>query len=495
MIALSEHRVVRIAVLCALYVAQGIPFGFLTVTLAATLVEGGSDTKEIATVFALGTLPWAFKWVWGPFVDRFGSTRFGRRRPWILAAQAGMVGSLVGMWAIPDPTTALGVLGTLIVVHNVFNSLQDVCVDALAIDLLPPGDRGKASGLMYGAKYLGTAIGGAGLSILAFRLGIHAAFAAMVILVAGIALLPLLTVERPGERLWPGGSPDREAPTDGESSPAAVRPPASVAALLLTLVQSFGNRAAIVTGVVALIATGASGLLGPFAAVLFVGDLGWTQEQYGAATGGAAVIAGLAGSVGGGFLADLLGPRRIIALASGLLGVLLLIAGLQVIPSSLRDVLPGSVGSDPIVASASAADESPRRGLEANELDEPPTATEGGSERESETGSSPLPPRHGTYLAYFMVEALLIGAINAAFFAVCFGLCRPEVAATQFTAYMALMNLGMAGLQYSAGILEPHVGVSEAWSIGAGIQFLVIVLLPLTLATTPITVVGRRGTA
>ncbi|MEE2972287.1 MAG: hypothetical protein VX672_04105, partial [Planctomycetota bacterium] len=65
---------------------------------------------------------------------------------------------------------------------------------------------------------------------------------------------------------------------------------------------------------------------------------------------------------------------------------------------------------------------------------------------------------------------------------------------TQFTAYMALMNLGMAGLQYSAGILEPHVGVSEAWSIGAGLQFLVIVLLPLTLATTRITGVGRNGT-
>mgnify|MGYP002007330784 CR=1 FL=1 len=91
MIALSEHRLIRIVVLCALYVAQGVPYGFLTVTLAAALVEGGLDAGEIGGIFALGTLPWAFKWVWGPFVDRFGNSRFGRRRPWILAAQAGTV--------------------------------------------------------------------------------------------------------------------------------------------------------------------------------------------------------------------------------------------------------------------------------------------------------------------------------------------------------------------------------------------------------------------
>ena len=171
MIALSEHRIVRIVVLCVLYVAQGIPFGFLTVTLAAALAAEGLSVGQIGRIFALGTIPWAFKWIWGPFVDRFGSARFGRRRPWILAAQTGMLLTLLGMWFIPDPTSQLALLGGLVVAHNVFNSLQDVCVDALAVDLLPPRDRGKASGLMYGSKYFGTAIGGAGLTLLIDALG------------------------------------------------------------------------------------------------------------------------------------------------------------------------------------------------------------------------------------------------------------------------------------------------------------------------------------
>ncbi len=170
-LALSEHRIIRIVVLCALYVAQGVPFGFLTVTLAAAMAASGAETEAIASVFALGTLPWALKWVWGPFVDRFGNSRLGRRRPWILVAQAGMIGTLVAMAMMPDPVADLQTLGTLVLLHNIFNSLQDVCVDAMAIDLLPPEDRGKASGLMYGAKYGGTAIGGGGLSIIAGSAG------------------------------------------------------------------------------------------------------------------------------------------------------------------------------------------------------------------------------------------------------------------------------------------------------------------------------------
>ena len=43
----------------------------------------------------------------------------------------------------------------MIFLHNVFNSLQDVSVDALAVDLLPEDERGKANGLMFGSKYLG----------------------------------------------------------------------------------------------------------------------------------------------------------------------------------------------------------------------------------------------------------------------------------------------------------------------------------------------------
>ena len=431
-LALSEHRVLRLVVLCALYVAQGVPFGFLTVTLAAAMAANGAETEAIASVFALGTIPWAFKWVWGPFVDRFGNSRWGRRRPWILVAQAGMIGTLVAMAMMPDPVADLQTLGTLVVLHNIFNSLQDVCVDAMAIDLLPPEDRGKASGLMYGAKYGGTAIGGGGLSILAGLGGMPIAYVGMIAVIGGIALLPLLTVEKPGDLRFPWSTPNEPpvVPPAGEPTPDLDARPRSTIALLKDLGGAFTVPAAIVTAVVALLATAASGLLSPIATNLFVADLGWSQEEYGAATGGAAVFAGLGGAVLGGFLADLVGPRRIFAFCSLILAALFAVFGLGDVFWENRTLV-------------------------------------------------------WTYLIF---ESALAGCLNAAFFAICFGVCRPSIAATQFTAYMALMNLGVSGVYLLSGPLEERFGVQTTYLIAAAIQFSVVLLVPLTL-------VIRRKTA
>ena len=430
-LALSEHRVLRLVVLCALYVAQGVPFGFLTVTLAAAMAASGAETEAIASVFALGTIPWAFKWVWGPFVDRFGNSRWGRRRPWILVAQAGMIGTLIAMAMMPDPVADLRTLGTLVVLHNIFNSLQDVCVDAMAIDLLPPEDRGKASGLMYGAKYGGTAIGGGGLSILAGLGGMPIAYVGMIAVIGGIALLPLLTVEKPGDLLFPwstrAGGPRSGPPADLPAAKVAGAEAhaRSTATLLRDFAGAFTVPAAIATAVVALLATAASGLLSPIATNLFVGELGWSQEEYGAATGGAAVLAGLAGAVLGGFLADLVGPRRIFAICSLTLACLFGVFGL---------------------------------------------------------GDGFWNDRTLVWI-YLIFESALAGCLNAAFFAICFGVCRPSIAATQFTAYMALMNLGVSGVYLLSGPLEIRFGVQGTYLIGALIQFSVVLLVPLTLVS------------
>ena len=211
---------------------------------------------------------------------------------------------------------------------------------------------------------------------------------------------------------------------DADTAAVERATPRSVAETIRELRLAFSNRASLVTALVALLVTTASGLLAPVASVLFVGELGWSETEYGAATGGAAVFAGLAGSIGGGFIADLLGPRRVVATASILLAIVLTTFGLQLesIGEASRSVL----------------------------------------------------------WIYLIVEAALLGCLNAAFFAVCFGVCRPAVAATQFTAYMAMANLGVAGAQAMAGRTEVAIGLMGMWLLGAAIQGVVALLIPLT---------------
>ena len=65
--------------------AQGMPFGFVTGTLAAYLASKGYSIAEVAGVTLMAQLPWTFKFIWGPIIDRFDFARhaLGRRRPWI----------------------------------------------------------------------------------------------------------------------------------------------------------------------------------------------------------------------------------------------------------------------------------------------------------------------------------------------------------------------------------------------------------------------------
>ena len=77
----------RLAAFFALYVAEGIPQGFAAVAVAAELRRQGAQPAEIGAFVAAFYLPWALKWVFGPFIDVFRSRRFGHRRGWILLLQ------------------------------------------------------------------------------------------------------------------------------------------------------------------------------------------------------------------------------------------------------------------------------------------------------------------------------------------------------------------------------------------------------------------------
>ena len=189
--------------LCALYTAQGIPSGFISFTLIAFLAERGYSAAAIGNMLFWVYLPWVFKFLWGPFVDNYHYLPMGRRRPWILGAQTGMVLTVFIIVFVPDIETKITLLTFLLFFHNMFASLQDVAVDGLAVDILSPEEFGKINGFMFGAKRFGTMIGGAGIGYFIGSLGIQGGLFLMVPMLLMIMCLPLFIRERPGEKLNP----------------------------------------------------------------------------------------------------------------------------------------------------------------------------------------------------------------------------------------------------------------------------------------------------
>jgi len=183
----------------ALYVAQGIPFGFVTVAIPiylATRVDQGSISSLVAAVL----LPWSLKWIVAPIIDRVPIGRFGRRRPWILIGQLGMGGTLVGLIGV-DPVAGRDTFIALLLAHNGFAALQDIAVDAWAVDIVPEEDRGAVQSVMFTGKYLGIALGGAPLSwmIRHHGFGAVAAVQAIVILAIGALVVAAGNREAAGE--------------------------------------------------------------------------------------------------------------------------------------------------------------------------------------------------------------------------------------------------------------------------------------------------------
>ncbi len=393
-INLTNSPKLRIVTLCALYFAQGMPFGFVTVTLVAYLSHHGLGVGAVGQLTALSTLPWSFKWIWGPLIDRYGSRSMGRRRPWILLAQSLMAVTIAAMIAIPDLTTDFVMLSWFVFLHNVFGSMQDVAVDALAVDLLEEQERGKANGLMYGASYFGTAVGGAGLGLVLAVAGIRTAMLVQVSILLGIMLFPLLLRERAGERLLPW--------TRGRTmTNVETRAPQSLWDLLRDLGRAFALRSTLLGGLLALTVKVGLGVSVAVTAVYFIQRLHWTQTEYTNVVGGGAVLLGLATSVAGGFIADRFGARRVAVLASLALGLLWVTFALL----------------------------------------------------------HPAWDRRWLGIAFLYAQEMLAALLTVSLFSLFMGIAWPVVAATQFTAYMALMNLSNTFGAWSAGLLSEHLSV------------------------------------
>ncbi len=205
---LAESARMRYASCSAMYFAQGIPYGLMNIAIPAWLASQGVGAGQISSFLAVIILPWAFKLLSGPLMDRYQFLSMGRRRPWVLGAQLGMTLSFFGLVLIDNPAEQVGLLMAIGLLINVFAATQDVAVDGMAIEVTPVDEQGRLNGFMVFGKAIGWAVTSAvtGTMLVTFGLGVTAIAAAAV--QAFILLGFMLTLERRGERRLPWTSGD-----------------------------------------------------------------------------------------------------------------------------------------------------------------------------------------------------------------------------------------------------------------------------------------------
>ena len=306
---LVESYRARVLTLCALYVAQGIPWGFITVTFVTYLAVEGVAAGQLAFLLTLGTLPWSVKFLWGPIIDRFQFPEMGKRRPWILIAQSGMIVVLSSMLLIPNMSSNVTVVGVMFLVYNIFTALQDVSTDALAVDVLEPHEFEKVNSYMFTSKAVGGIIGGAGLGTIIGFVGIKGAIVLQIPILVVIMLVPLFMTERPGEKLYPWSESTK---SDVEEQTIEQK---NFKEIFNNIKIAFSFRSAQL-GVLLSLIISLSYFLIPILPLLFVRELGWTEEQFNATKGGVILIVTMLGYMVGGQLGKQFGGKAIIIYAA-----------------------------------------------------------------------------------------------------------------------------------------------------------------------------------
>ncbi len=199
--ALINNR--RVQVLGLLSLSSGMPLGFVTNTLQIFLRGGGIDLATISTL-SLVSLPWSFKFLWSPLVDRFALRWPGRRRSWILLSQLSLVAAFGGLAAYAAGALGAGGhltaraaagAGAFALGIAFLSATQDIALDAYAVEVLKPEEQAPASGLRVMYYRLGMLVAGA-LAVFASQwLSWPVVFAALGALFAICTGLTLAAVE------------------------------------------------------------------------------------------------------------------------------------------------------------------------------------------------------------------------------------------------------------------------------------------------------------
>ncbi|HMB56454.1 MAG TPA: MFS transporter [Arenimonas sp.] len=167
--------------------SSGLPFLLVAGTLAYWLKENGIVLKEITWIASAG-MTYALKFLWAPLLDNVSLpwlSRLGRRRSWLLLAQAGVLAGLLGMAFVTPAQLELFVALTLIVAFA--GATQDIAVDAYRIEIAPM----SAQGALVATYSLGYRIGLVLAGAVALILADHVAWATVYQAMALLMLLPM----------------------------------------------------------------------------------------------------------------------------------------------------------------------------------------------------------------------------------------------------------------------------------------------------------------
>jgi len=159
----------RLLVVFLLGFSSGLPLALITSTLQAWFADSGMSVLATG-MLSLISLPYVYRILWGPLLDRYSLTSLGKRRSWMLLTQVLLLaGFNIMAWLTPGQFPQL--IAVLALLLAFFSATQDIAIDAQRIEYLPVAEHGLGASLAVSAYRLAMLVAGGLALIIAQHFG------------------------------------------------------------------------------------------------------------------------------------------------------------------------------------------------------------------------------------------------------------------------------------------------------------------------------------
>ena len=265
--------------------SAGIPYALTAGTLQAWLTTEHVDIKTIG-LFALVGIPYNWKFVWAPVMDRYFPKFLGRRRGWMILTQSGLAVAIAGM-ALTNPAMNIETVALMAVLVAFFSSSQDIVIDAYRTEVLKPDEYGAGSGVYIMGYRIAMLVSGA----LALILSDHFSWKAVYLFMAATIIVGII-----GTLMGP--------------EPHTPKPPRTIREAVVEPLHEFFSRRGAWEIVVFILLYKLDTSVATALMTKFFLDLGFTKTDIGAVTKVFGLIATIVGSLIGGAMIPKLGMKR-----------------------------------------------------------------------------------------------------------------------------------------------------------------------------------------
>ena len=194
---------VKMLITSAMGFSSGLPLLLTSSALQAWMSDEGIDLGKIGLVALLG-MPYAWKFLWAPVLDRFAFPVLGRRRGWLLVVQV-LLACSIGAMGLYNPSIGMTSLMVIALLTAFFSATQDMVVDAYRREHLEESELALGSTVYVYGYRIGMVVAGSGTLILADIWSWRGAFVVMGLCML-VGIVTTLLAPEPGQTRPPAQS-------------------------------------------------------------------------------------------------------------------------------------------------------------------------------------------------------------------------------------------------------------------------------------------------